>query len=505
LLLLWLGLIGCRSESKPSEESYLQETFQTNNSQQIGALATVEATTVPETEMPKTRRAIPTPQVISNGIGAESVAQMSPAEKQQSAGPVIDPSGDISPRVNPELAAVLHSVSTDNLMSTVQSLEGFGTRNSFSETESETRGIGAARRWIFSEFERLGNGRLQVSFDDFSLDFHGKSTQQRNIVATLQGRNQGAGVIIVMAHYDSRNGSATNGTAPAGGANDNGSGVALLLESARLLSSQEWNQTIVFLALAAEEQGAYGARHYVHNIVAQNMNVLAAINYDGVGGRSGISQSVRLFAPDMYSSPAGELARYYATIGGLYFPEFPVMLMNAMDREGRWGDQREFTHAGLPAVRISESEEKRNLLNSARDTWSLIDYNYLRKVTQLNIALVANAAGAPEPPLAPLVTMTADRGGYQLSWSPAPDESGYAVSFRPVDSPTHTEFRLVKVEVEQSGNRGQAGDVVLNGLDADKTYAISLAAVTESGLLGYFSGEVLAGPESGSDKNIMSN
>jgi hypothetical protein len=276
--------------------------------------------------------------------------------------------------------------------------------------------------------------------------------------------------------------------------------VALLLESARLLSSQEWNQTIVFLALAAEEQGAYGARYFVQKAITQNMKVLAAINYDGVGGRTGISQSVRLFAPDMYGSPAGELGRYYATIGGLYFPQFPVILKNALDREGRWGDQREFTQAGLPAIRISESEEERHLLNSGRDTWSLIDYSYLRKVTQLSVAVVANAAGAPEPPPAPLVKLAAEPGGYRLTWSSAPDVSGYAISFRPVDSSTHTEFRLVN-----SGNWGQSGDVVLTGFNADTTYAVSLAAVGESGLLGYFSGEVLVGPDSGSDENVMSN
>ena len=198
-----------------------------------------------------------------------------------------------------------------------------------------------------------------------------------------------------MAHYDNRAPEPTDGETYAPGANDNGSGIALLLESARLLSAYEWNQTIMFLAAAAEEQGTFGARHFVQTAFLDNLNVLAAINYDAVGGRSGIPQFARLFAPNLRESPSGELARYYEYIGGLYVPAFPVTVIDALDREGRWGDHREFVAAGMPGIRVIESVEDPDLVNSRQDTWDRIDYDYLSQIVQLNLAVVANLAGAP--------------------------------------------------------------------------------------------------------------
>ncbi len=159
-------------------------------------------------------------------------------------------------------------------MAYVQTLEGFGTRNSFSAVDRDDYGIGAARRWIFSEFERVGNGRLDVAFDDFDLSYKGSQAEQRNIVATLPGKDPGNGVIIIMAHYDNRPQGDTDGFSRASGANDNASGVALLLETARIMSSREWNQTIKFVAIAAEEQGTFGSRHLAQNAFLDNVNVI---------------------------------------------------------------------------------------------------------------------------------------------------------------------------------------------------------------------------------------
>ena len=398
---------------------------------------------------------------------------------------VTDPVSDIVPTVDPGVADLVNAVSQQQLMAYVQTLENFHTRSSFSPQDRDW-GIGAARTWIHDEFERVGNGRLQVGYDDFMLSYDGEAAQQANVVATLPGTGTNDGVIIVMAHYDNRSPGILDGFSKATGANDNASGVALLLETARILSSREWNQTIMFVAMAAEEQGTFGSRHFAQNAFLDNLNVLAAVNYDAVGGRTGIPQSVRLFANDLRQSSAGELARFYEYIGGMYLPTFPVTVLDALDREGRWGDHREFVQLGMPSVRVMESEEDPDLLNSNLDTWNFIDYNYHQQVVQLNTAVLANAAGAPPPPVQPTIVPLADSGTFLLTWPVEPGVAGYAISFRPVDSPVYAPFRFVRAE--------NAGNVVLTGFDPNTRYAVSMAALDENGRLGMFTREVPVGP-----------
>ncbi|MEZ4642074.1 MAG: M20/M25/M40 family metallo-hydrolase [Chloroflexota bacterium] len=399
---------------------------------------------------------------------------------------VTDPVSDVVPGVDSSILDLLNAISQQQLVAYVQTMEGFYNRNSFGSQESETRGIGATRRWIAAELERVGNGRLQVTLDEFQLDHAGFSAPQANVVATLPGTDPNAGVILVMAHYDNRSVEIADGFAKAPGANDNGSGIALLIESARILSFRNWNQTLMFVAMAAEEQGTYGSRHFAQNAFLNNLNILAAINYDAVGGRAGIPQYIRVFAPDLVTSPSGALARYYDLIGGMYLPTFPVVIYDALDREGRWGDHREFVELGIPAIRVIESEEDPELVNSVLDTWSLIDYDYLQKVAQLNVAVMANLAGAPVTPATPVITTMADPGSYLLTWSVPPDVAGYAISFRPIDSPDYPSFRFVRGMV--------AGNVVFTDLDPTTSYAVSLTALDENGRIGDFSPEVLVGP-----------
>lgn len=400
---------------------------------------------------------------------------------------VVDPVSDVVPAVDPMVVDLLNQVSQQQLMAYVRQLQGFGTRNAFSQTDSESFGIGAARRWIFNEFVRVGNGRLQVEFQDFPLSFDGYFADQSNVVATLPGTGPGNGVIVVMAHYDDRPASATDGSSRAFGANDNASGVALLLETARIMSSRSWNQTIIFLATSGEEQGTYGSRFFAENAFLDNMNVLGAINYDAVGGRLGIGQYARLFAENYATSVSGALGRYYQYITGLYLPTFPVRIVDALDREGRWGDHREFLKMGAPAIRIIESEENPDLLNSNLDTWDIIDYNYLQQMTQLNVSALANMAGAPHQPQPPSVARMAEPGSFLLTWPVAEDVDGYAISFRPAESPDYAPFRFVTA--------ARAGNVALTDLDPNQTYLVSLAALSESGLMSSFSTEIVVGPD----------
>ena len=402
-----------------------------------------------------------------------------PTELQFIAGsePIIDPISDLVPAVDPEIAALLDSVSTQNLMGYVQRLENFGTRNTFSSTERDDFGIGAARRWIFSEFERAGGGRLDVQWQDYPLTFEGRSSTQRNIIATLPGSGEYPGVLVLMANYDTRAADWLDGRSLAPGADDNGSGIAALLEIARLMSLRTWNQTIIFAALTAEEQGTFGSRHFIEQAVAGNMQIDAAINNDMIGGRADIPQSVRLYSIGPDTSEARQLARYVDYVGGLYLPTFPVTMLDGLDREGRWGDQREFVAAEYPAIRLIESEEDLSIQNSTRDTWSLIDYDYFQRIVQLNLATLASMACAPPP--AAIAEPLADPGTFQIAWATDPDVKGYAISVRPLGMERYAPFRFVSTE--------QAGNVVLSGYESDTGYAISIAALNERGCLGTFS------------------
>ena len=399
---------------------------------------------------------------------------------------VTDPVSDVVPTVDPAVESLITEVSQQQVMAYIRQLESFGTRNAFSDTQSETFGIGATRRWIFNEFVRVGNGRLTVEFQDFPMNYNGYAADQSNVVATLPGKGDGDGILVLMAHYDSRPQEVTDGVSRSTGANDNASGVALLLETARIMSSRDWNQTIIFLATSAEEQGSFGARYFAQSAFLDGQNIISVLNYDAVGGRVGIPQHARLFAVDFLTSIHGSLGRYYEYVGGLYLPTFPVVIYDALDREGRWGDHREFVNAGFPAVRVMESIEDPDLLNSNRDTWDLIDYNYLQRMVQPNVAVAANLAGGPQQPAPPIIVSMAEPGAYLLTWPVSPNASGYAISFRPVDSLYYPTFRFVKAV--------NAGNVALTGLDPNVTYAVSIAALNERGLVSGFSIEQFVGP-----------
>ncbi len=399
---------------------------------------------------------------------------------------VVDPVSNVVVGADPEIAALAEAVSMQQLTAYVQTLANFGTRNTFSRTDQPGVGIGAARQWIFEEFARVGNGRLQVQFDDFPLTHNGVSYPQQNVVVTLPGSSDHPGVVIVMAHYDSRAIDPNNGSAAAPGANDNGSGVALLLELARLLSARTWNQTVVFVAFAAEEQGTHGSRHFVADRLLAGWVVDAAFNNDIVGGRPGMPQSIRVFTPGPDHSRPRQLARYLDYVGALYVPGLTADLQDAVDREGRYSDHIRFLDAGIPALRLTEAVEDFNSQHNAFDTPEKIDYAYLRQVTQLNLVTVANIIGAPPPPTTLTVAPMANAGSYLLTWVRDGQAVGYAISLRPLGSADYAPFHFVSAS--------QAGNVALTGLDPAATYAVSMAAVGVDGRIGLFSPEILVSP-----------
>lgn len=395
-------------------------------------------------------------------------------------------SSTLSPLVDPDILTLVNNVSRQQLFGYVQTLEGFGTRHSLSETQRPDFGVGAARTWIADEFNRVGGGRLQVTTDDFTLNYNGLVSSQQNIVATLPGVGTYPGMVVLAAHYDSRNLDIADGFSLAPGANDNASGVAALIETARLLSSRTWNQTIMFIAFASEEQGTHGSFHFVQQAMLGGRQFDAVFNMDIVGGRPGIPQSLRIFAVGPETSPSSQVARYLRYVGGMYLPTFPVDIQQTLDREGRYSDHREFINAGVGAVRMTESVEDVEVQHTSRDTSDRLDYDYLAKVTQLNVATVASLAGAPGRPAAPTITQMADPGAYLLTWSPDPQAAGYALSFRPVDSYDYPLFQFV--------NAADAGNVAITGLNPTQRYYVSMGALDANGRLSFFSEETLIGP-----------
>lgn len=399
---------------------------------------------------------------------------------------VVDPVSDVVPRVDEDIAGLVDSVSKQQLQGYVQTLESFGTRNVFSAKDDPSFGVGAAQQWIYGEFLRVGNNRLQVEFQAFPLFYAGLTTEARNVVATLPGSSDSNDAIVIMAHFDTRPADATDGESLAPGANDNGAGVALLLETARLLSSREWKQDIIFLASGAEEQDSVGARYFVRESYLEGVDVIAAINYDGVGGEAGIPQSIRLFAPNLHQSPSGDLARYYEFVAGLYVPKFPIDILDQLDRDGRYGDHREFVNVGLPAIRLTQSVENPDLLNSRRDTWERVDYDYLQQVVQMNVAVAANLAGAPATPEVPLIRAMSEPGHYQLNWTVDPQAAGYVIAFRPITEGGYPTFKYVRAL--------EAGNVALTGFNPSQRYAVSMSALDENGRVSDFTDEVIIEP-----------
>ena len=157
-----------------------------------------------------------------------------------------------------------------------------------------------------------------------------------------------------------------------------------------------------------------------------------------------------------------------------------------MDREGRFSDHIEFLNAGIPALRLTESVEDPDRQHNSRDTVDQLDFTYLRQVAQMNLVVIGNVIGAPPPPPSPQIAPMADPGRFLLTWTPDPLAAGYAISFRPVDSPDYPPFRLV-------GSR-EAGSVALTGFDPNIVYAVSMAALDSSGRISLFSPEVLMTP-----------
>jgi hypothetical protein len=383
---------------------------------------------------------------------------------------------------DPRIEALVATISEGRLRDIDTRLVAFGTRNTLSDATSATRGIGAARQWIYDEL-RNSSPRLQVSFDTYMLERQGRIThpvELRNIVAILPGRSPRR--IYLGAHYDSLNlgpdaqlasnrlppgagspdiqeqaGYDHNADAP--GANDDGSGVALTMELARIFarSGIEFDATLVFVCWAGEEQGLFGSRAHVAALRKAGTTVEAVLNSDIVGGTTGgngvvDAQSVRVYSEGPEDSMSRSLARYIERLAAIYVPSQRVRLMAREDRFGRGSDHSSFSDAGYPAITFREARENYSRQHAATDTLDGVDFRYLARNARINAAALAALALAPAVP-----RVNSPRGAPLISRDP----SGYDASLRWAESSGATAYRIYWRDTWSSDwqHRQQVGNV----------------------------------------------
>jgi Zn-dependent M28 family amino/carboxypeptidase len=376
-----------------------------------------------------------------------------------------------APREQPQLYALAAAPSEAELHATIARLVGFGTRHTLSDTRSDQRGIGAARRWVKARFEQIAHdcgGCIEVVTP--AQTFTGKRvpqpTEVMDVVAIKRGSTDPQRVIAMTGHLDSRVTDIMNATSDAPGANDDASGVAALIEAARLLSKQDNRATLVFAALSGEEQGLYGGKVLADYAVAQGWKVEADLNNDIVGnsrGQNGVRDNtvVRVFSEGTKSnetpaqanyrryhggevdSPSRNLARMMSQLAEQYLPDFRVRMVYRTDRYSRGGDQVPFLEAGFPAVRVTEGHEdytrqhqdlRMGTTDKDRgvhygDTIDGIDFRYLARVTALNTITMAALSQSPTPPTSvdiagSLATDTT------VTWHKVPAAASYRVHWR---------------------------------------------------------------------------
>ena len=381
---------------------------------------------------------------------------------------------------DPAIAAALKQISADHARHTIEKLVSFHTRLTISPATPSAiaagRGVGAAREWIRSEFQRYSDacgGCLEVKTDSFTegpVRRIPQPTEIVNVYAVLKGTdpaNSGR-VYVVVGHYDSRPTNDQDAESPAPGANDDGSGTAVVLECARVLSQQKFPGTIVFLAVAGEEQGLNGSRHFAKMARDQNWNIEAVLSNDIVGGDKTPGQDpriVRVFSEGIPSSatpdeikqiramgqendsPSRELARYTREISRQYLlPAFGAKMIFRPDRYLRGGDHLSFNDQGYAAVRLTEYRENfaHQHQNPRRengieygDLPKFVDYDYVANVARLNAATLASLAAAPGPPVDVRLDTKQLTNDSTLMWNPPPGglASSYEVLWRMTTAP----------------------------------------------------------------------
>jgi len=395
--------------------------------------------------------------------------------------PLTAPPGEVM-----ALHEIAASPSPERIFSDVETLVGFGTRHTASITDSDTRGIGAARRWIIAEFEAISEACddcLEVITVGETVSGERRIPDPVDVVSVLaiqRGRLDPNRMVLMSGDIDSRVSDPMNATSDSPGANDNASGLAGVLEAARILSQREFAGTVVYAALAGEEQGLVGGRIVARHALDQGWDIKAVLNNDMISNISGIdgvinNSTVRIFSEGTRAvetpeearirrftggevdSPSRNLARYIARLGDHYLVNLDIEMIYRLDRFRRGGHHRPFNAVGIPGVRIMETHEHYDRQHqdlrvedgrAYGDVLSGVDPAYAAKLTALNAIALAGIAGAPPFPTE-VEAGGAVRASATLAWKHGgtaearENLAGYRVWWRKTTEPQWTHSRFV--------------------------------------------------------------
>ena len=375
-----------------------------------------------------------------------------------------------------ELHKIGTAPSAERIEADIQTLVDFGTRHTLSDTVSDTRGIGAARRWIKAEFERISadcGGCLEVFYVSDVI-----SGQRRipdpvnivNVVAIQRGTADPNRFVMMSGDIDSRVSDPLDGVSDSPGANDNASGMAGTIEAARVLTKYEFPGSIMYVGLSGEEQGLFGGQILADYALEKGWRIKAVLNNDMIGNIKGINgvinnttarvfsegtrdveteqeARVRRFTGGEVDSPSRNIARYVDEMADMYIPNLDIMMIYRLDRFGRGGHHRPFNAVGIPGVRIMETNENYVMQHQDLrtedgikygDTIDGVDFDYAAKLTGLNAVTLAGMAWAPNPPVNVQIR-GAVRPSTTLKWDALnaeqnPQLAGYKIYWRLTDS-----------------------------------------------------------------------
>ncbi|MDP9202848.1 MAG: M28 family peptidase [Gemmatimonadota bacterium] len=361
---------------------------------------------------------------------------------------------------DPTLAATIADVSSARIRETDSALVSFGTRHTMSDTLSGTRGIGAARRYLFAKLSGYSSacgGCLRVEYDPAMLEMRGHPARPMvnvvNVLAWLPGRDTSR-VLVMGGHYDSCVCARTDlaplarfeATQDAPGADDDGSGTSAVVELARVFSEhfpRGLEASVIFVAYAGEEQGLYGSTHLAQRLHAAGYKIVSAFTDDIVGNvvaddGTVDSTSVRIFGAEPDNGPSRELARYAWATGTIYNPGFRILPVFRLDRISRGGDHSPYVSLGDPGLRFTERLENYKRQHLPTDDFAHVNFGYVANIARLNASVVGTLANAPAPPSA-LARRDQASGGakWMISWRPSTGAASYEVLFRRTTSPTY--------------------------------------------------------------------
>ena len=378
---------------------------------------------------------------------------------------------------------IIEAVSAERIEKDIQTLVDFGTRNTFSDTISETRGIGAARRWIKSEFETISencNNCLSVSYQK---DFVTKKGNPRvphdawivNVLAIQKGTKYPNRYVIMSGDIDSRGSDTMEFTKDAPGANDNASGMAGTIEAARVLSKYKFENSIVYVGLSGEEQGLFGGSGLAKYAKDNQWDIIGVLNNDMIGNIKGLDgvidnrtfrifsepvppteterqRTLRRFYGGEVDGISRQLARYIHKTTKTYMPEMNPMMVYRLDRFGRGGHHRPFNDMGFPGIRIMEAHENYNQQHQDireengikyGDVIDHVNFAYAKKLTTVNAINLASLAWAPPTPTNVAIGGIVEPS-VKLKWDNVEDAVGYKIYWRDTTSPTWDHSRYVQ-------------------------------------------------------------